>query len=82
MSITKKKLKAIDSLSVFDDVFRETPCNFFKTFNNTTNQYEPFYENEPPSMWNDDETSLFDLMAEIERKLKADILEILTRNKS
>lgn len=73
MKISKKKIKEITRLSVFDEIFRtQTNNRFYRAFPSN----EPFYVH-PPDEWNDDEESLFDLVTEIERRMKERILEII-----
>lgn len=60
--IAKKKIKKIELLSIFDDILREHGFDFTDT---------------PPEMWDTDEKKIFDLLAELETKLKEEFLKVI-----
>jgi len=73
MKLSQKKKKAIERVSVFDSVFRElTDERFCRSYPSG----EPFYA-DPPDEWDRDEEQLWDVMTEIEQRMKKQILEIL-----
>ena len=76
---SKKVLKQIESVSVYDAVLRE----YFetRTTHNGRTKVLCFLDNRPEE-WGWEETQAFDMAREIEARLKERVLEILSSNES
>lgn len=64
--VSKKTIKAIQAVSVFDSILRER-------FSSTTVEY---FADHNPEMWNRDQKEIFDIASEVEYQLKEEILKI------
>lgn len=65
-TITKKKIKEIEGLTLYDKILKNSAFGFTER---------------PPAMWCDEETKMFDMMTSLEYELKLKILEIINRKK-
>ena len=66
MKVNKKTVKAIQFASVYEGVLRDR----FESNNG-------FFLDNNPEMWNDEEREAFDMVTEVEDKLKKAILELV-----
>lgn len=74
MTIGKNKLKQINAISFVHEVLI--------TLDYGRSIAEAHWVNLPPDMWSIGETHLYDMLCELERKVKNETLEILTQPKS
>lgn len=68
MKIPKKKLKQLSHISFMDEIIR-----------NQSLVDNKFTEGAPDT-WDKDETKLFDMLAELEYKIKDEVIKVLTEN--
>lgn len=68
MTVSSKKIKFIDNTSFFVEIIKANDKHYIggKHWTET-----------PPDMWSADEKLLWDMMSEVEYKLKAAIIEII-----
>lgn len=78
MEISKKRLAQINLISVFDEVYRAEihPKSWTGEKEDLAIYNEPFYTS-PPEEWSEDETELFELMTQIEERIKEQIINVL-----
>ncbi|MDR6548496.1 hypothetical protein J2810_004586 [Chryseobacterium rhizosphaerae] len=65
MKTPKKILAQINRITLIEEVIKE------KYFTN------PDFINNPPDMWQKDEREMFDILADLEHKIKTQVLKIL-----
>lgn len=65
--ISKRTLKAIQIVSVFDSILRER----------FTSSMSGYFADDRPDMWNSEQKEIFDIATDVEYRLKAEILKIL-----
>ncbi|HEY6244614.1 MAG TPA: hypothetical protein VIX17_11730 [Pyrinomonadaceae bacterium] len=65
--VSKKTLRAIQGVSVFDSILRER----------FTSSMTGYFADHAPEMWNDEQKEIFDIASEVEDKLKDKVLDIL-----
>jgi len=65
--ISKQTLKAIQLMSVFDSILRER----------FTSSMVGYFADDRPELWNSEQKEIFDIAAEVEYRLKVEILKIL-----
>lgn len=72
MGLSKKKIKEINQISVYEEILRYYGYDYL-SFIATDN---------PPDMWNDEDKRFFDMVNEIESKMKEKIINLLSSNES
>lgn len=72
MPISKKKLKQINSLTIFSGVIDENLRHGILKY------WDEEVFNYPPDTWNEDQKHLFDMLSEVESRVKTLILQIIT----
>jgi hypothetical protein len=65
MKLSKKKIAEINMISVYEELLQN--CSIFNHMN----------FDDPPDMWSNEQKGMFDLLTEIERKLKDQIINII-----
>ena len=70
MAVSKKQLKAIKDVSYALKAIKDSEGRLVSQFH---------WTDTPPDMWNDDEKAKWDLLFDLEEKIKDSIIKILTK---